>query len=341
MKMKKKVTNFVLNKLQRIHPLFRTNEEGSTIRNSRLRKFRKKGKKLIIAAQIVAIWYLLILSVSYLTTNTGAAFNDIEVIENSLHVQWDKQPEQPDNNEWDKSSLDFDGSKAWVEGNKVYSTIKNAGDRANSTSTWRFYLYKMINNKPSGEPVAEGVVPLIQSGEEGIISATVTENGEFQFAIRRPQGHPAKNNKEFGMEGYTYIGWSQKITITNISNSKEPGNSTPPPKEDETQPPSDNVLPLGEVRELSWVFGSGNSGKVKVSWKNPENTELLDHVRVYVEGESTPIEGKENIKNQVEFSKEETSTPTTYRIVTVDKSGEESAGIKITVSKDEVIDHSR
>jgi YqxM protein len=338
MNMKKIVTNFVLNKLHKKNRLiFRTNEEGSTIRKTRLRKFKTKSKKLIIAAQIVAIWYLLILSGSYLTSNTGAYFNDVEVIENSIHAKWDNPIVQPDNNEWDNSSLDFDGTKAWAEGNIVYSTIKNAGDRANSTSTWRFYLYKLINNKPSGEPVAEGVVPLIQSGEEGVISATITENGEYQFTIRRPQGHPAKNFKDFGLEGYTYIGWSQKITITS-----EAGTSTPPTNEDETEPPLENDLPLGEVKDLDWVFGKGDSGKVTVIWTNPENTELFDHVSVYVDGESSPIKGMDNIKNQqVDFSKKETLTKTTYRIVTVDKSGKESAGIKITVSKDEVIDHSK
>ena len=79
MKMIKKVTNFVLNKLHlKNFSLYRTNEEGITIRKSRFKKFRKKNKKLVFAAQIVAIWYLLIISGSYLTTNTGAYFNDVE-----------------------------------------------------------------------------------------------------------------------------------------------------------------------------------------------------------------------------------------------------------------------
>ena len=46
----------------------------------------------MIAAQIVAIWYLLILTGSYLTTDTGAYFNDVEVIENSFHAKWDENP---------------------------------------------------------------------------------------------------------------------------------------------------------------------------------------------------------------------------------------------------------
>ena len=64
--------------------LNRTNEEGSTIRKTRLRKFKNKSKKLLIAAQLVAIWYLLIVSGSYLTTNTGAYFNDVEEISGTI-----------------------------------------------------------------------------------------------------------------------------------------------------------------------------------------------------------------------------------------------------------------
>jgi predicted ribosomally synthesized peptide with SipW-like signal peptide len=87
MNMIKKVTNFVLNKLQKKkHLLFRTNEEGSTIRKTRLRKFGTKSKKLIVATQLVAIWYLLILSGSYLTTDTGAYFNDVDKITGTISI---------------------------------------------------------------------------------------------------------------------------------------------------------------------------------------------------------------------------------------------------------------
>lgn len=86
----KKATNFVLNKIQKkTDLLFRTNEEGSTIRKTRLRKFGTKSKKLIFATQLVAIWYLLILSGSYLTTNTGAYFNDVNKITGTISVAED------------------------------------------------------------------------------------------------------------------------------------------------------------------------------------------------------------------------------------------------------------
>jgi YqxM protein len=318
MKMKKKVTNFVLNKLHlKNHSLFRTNEEGSTIRKTRLRKFKKKSIKLIFLSQIVAIWYLLILTGSYLTTDTGAYFNDTEVIENSFHASWD-------NDEWDKSSLDIDGTTAWADGCNVYTTVKNEGDEANTISTWRYYLYKFVGNKPTGDPVATGVVPTIPSGGVGEISAVVTENGEYKFTVRRPLGHPGNNKPD--ENGYSYLGWSQSITVAQcgIPNNDNAKPTTPDPVQQ----------PIGEVTGLNWNL-QGNSEKITISWINPTSTEF-SHVRVYKEGQSSPF--KENVKDPILYlEKKDTENTAFYKIITVDKSGKESAGIKITFSKSSVV----
>jgi YqxM protein len=316
MKMIKKVTNSVLNILQRLHSLLRTNEEGRTIRKTRLRKFKTKNKKLLIATKIVAIWYLLIISGSYLTSDTGAYFNDVEVLKQTIQVgEW----EDKDNNEWDNSSLDFDGTRAWADGSNVFSTIKNVGDEANTISTWRYYLYKVINDKPSGDPVATGVVPIIESDKEGVISATVEENGEYRFTIRRPLGHPAKDNEDYSLDGYTYIGWSEKITVTSITNGNE-----------NSSPGSDQ--PIGEVNNLKWVESEkGNSGKYLISWTIPESTNFK-HVRIY---KGTEI-FVDNFSNQeIELKSENKSK--TYKITTVDIFGNESAGVTITISNEGIV----
>jgi predicted ribosomally synthesized peptide with SipW-like signal peptide len=85
MEMSKKVANFVLNTLrEKIHSLNRTKVGGITIRKKRLKQFRKKSKGLVIVVQIVASWYILILTGSYLTTDTGAYFNDVEKISEKI-----------------------------------------------------------------------------------------------------------------------------------------------------------------------------------------------------------------------------------------------------------------
>ena len=101
--MRKTITNFVLDTIHKR----KTEWEGSIIRSSRLRKFKKRSKSISIAAQIIAIWYLFIFAGSYLTSYTGAYFNDIETIENFLGAadEFPRDPDVPD--EWDRSSLSF------------------------------------------------------------------------------------------------------------------------------------------------------------------------------------------------------------------------------------------
>ncbi|WP_404330872.1 amyloid fiber anchoring/assembly protein TapA [Mesobacillus maritimus] len=208
--MNKRITNFVLKLIEKFDSSSGMDEEGRKLRRTRLKKFKKKSKGLVIAAQLISIWYLLIITGSYLSSNTGAYFNDIEVIENSLHVgEWDMD-------EWDKSSLDFDGSTVRVDGCNVYSTISNSGEDM-TFSTWRYYLYK-ADEYLTGEPVATGTVPKLAAKETGEISAEVLEPGEYKFAVRRPLGHQGKNKKD--EDGYSYIP-SKKITVNSCNTPEE------------------------------------------------------------------------------------------------------------------------
>jgi YqxM protein len=320
MNMIRKITNFVLTKLhKKKHLFYRTNEEGSTIRKTRLRKFRTKSKKLIIAAQIVAIWYLLILSGSYLTTDTGAYFNDVEVIENSLHVKWDVFP--PDDGIWEKSSLQEVTQGGTCE-KGIYATFTNTGESVGHELTkYEIYWIESGNPKKDGVIIKTGFFPIPDHGENFDISYQPTKNGDYQFKAYHETGHNFDNESEKGP-------WSNPIHVIDcVTTPQEDGNDSNP------EPPVINE-PLGEVSDITWEPGTG-IGKVIVKWINPVNPEKFNFVRVYVDGEATPF--KDNIINQqVEFSKKESDSNTIYRIVTVDKSGVESKGIKITVSKDNV-----
>nr|WP_304218545.1 amyloid fiber anchoring/assembly protein TapA [Fredinandcohnia onubensis] len=207
--MKNKYSNFVLNKIHKvIRSLKRTNEEGGTLRHSRARRFRKKYRVLLISIQVLAVWYFFVLSAIQLNTFTNAAFNDVEQATASLHVQWPTEPEE--NNEWDKSSLSFDGSTAWGACSGIYSSIKNGGEDM-QYSTWKYFVFKITDNKkpPASEAIYSAIVPNLNKGEVGELSFTnVTENGNYRFAVRRPLGHEAKNNPD--ENGYTYI-WSDNI----------------------------------------------------------------------------------------------------------------------------------
>jgi hypothetical protein len=76
MQMKKTITNFVLKLIEKIE-ISSGKDEERAMRRTRHKKFKKKSKGLIIAAQLISIWYLLIMTGSYITSDTGAYLNDV------------------------------------------------------------------------------------------------------------------------------------------------------------------------------------------------------------------------------------------------------------------------
>jgi len=356
--MKNKHSNFVLaliHKLKRSRK--RADEGGIFIRYTRLKKFKKQGKKLAIASQIVAIWYLSVLSISYLTSDTGAYFNDIEIIENSLHANWDN----PDDGSWGKSSLKEAGQGGSCEG--IYAIFTNTGESVDHELTkYEIYYSETDGNIKDGEVVKEGTFPIPDKGETYKIEYQQTQNGYYRFKAYHETGHGNK-------EGSSDKGpWSEKIHITDckVEKTSSDNNNENPESEDqetstedkntesedkgtstegkniessepteqetssdetdeaveETAPEKveDDVQPL-DVTNLN---GSkeGDSGKISLSWVNPDYPGF-NKVKIY----HVKSESEINLIGEVSAD----ATKFNYRFETSEKSS--SYQIKVTTIK--------
>ncbi|WHZ01425.1 amyloid fiber anchoring/assembly protein TapA [Neobacillus sp. YX16] len=296
--MKKKVTNFVLNRLQKKkHLLFRTNKEGRTIRKTRLRKFRTKSKKLIIAAQIVAIWYLLIISGSYLTTDTGAYFNDLEVIQNTLHANWEeKYP--PDDGNWEKSSLQEVSQGGTCE-KGIFASFTNTGESVDHELTKYEIYWSETGNPKNGEKVFEGTFPIPNNGEIYEIHYEPTKNGNYKFKAYHETGHANGNSVGKGP-------WSGTIELNcEVSQGKV------------------NIIP--EVQNL---IANVNEKSVTLSWNNSKNT---DYKKINIYRNNMLIESNIAVETY-EDTGLALKTTYTYKITTVNSSKKESFGETIEVS---------
>lgn len=327
--MRDKITNFVLNIIHKI----KTHWEGSTIRASRLRKFKKKSRGISIAAQIVAIWYLFVFTGSYLTTHTGAYFNDIEVIDNFLGAD----AEFPgDSEEWDRSSLKFTGIAGYCtpdfEG-QIYSELANVGDAMAGPT--KFYLYKVglnesgPNQKNPGELLYEGEVPPLP-GQDSNSNKTMLiytpdlnklSPGKYKFkADQRPNhGNPNNDpNKEKDQD----VWGTKEITITqeDIDNCKGITAIVP-----EAETPS--KLEITNLKELHG-FDS-----INLSWKNPEEKEF-DFVKIYRNG---TLIANNLTRNSFEDKNLKPASEYEYKLTVVNKSGDESDGVIISVKTEEKI----
>ena len=284
--MKNRHSNFVLCIIQKMkRSRKRTDEGGVFIRYTRLRKFKKPSKRISIAAQIVAIWYISIFAISYLTTDTGAYFNDVEVSEGSITVS---------------SNFCADakkGSKFWRTYCKDNAGIGNGPDTPDEDTGNHTDPDNPGHNKGdcddhTGAPCSEGKT---KESEESESEASV----EPEVPIKDDESQPDSEQSE-----------------------------------EEEQPQIEIEEPLGEISDLGWsTSDKGNSGWMVINWKNPDSPNF-SHVTVYKDGEAKA--NKSNITNQqVELKGEDAGV--IFKVVTVDSKGNESQGIKIKITKEEVI----
>jgi YqxM protein len=128
----------------------------------------------------------------HLSSSTGAAFNDIEVIENRLHVYWEKENTTI---AWDKSSLEFQNSVGYQCASGFYSVIKNGGDKDMQGPT-TFVLYfngdKDPNKNNLGNEIGRGTVPGLKSGESFMLTylpESIPSAGKYKFMVFQRPGH--------------------------------------------------------------------------------------------------------------------------------------------------------
>jgi predicted ribosomally synthesized peptide with SipW-like signal peptide len=341
MKMKKKVTNFVLNLHRKINSLYRTNEGGRTIRKSRIKKFKKKGKRLIFLAQIVAIWYLLILTSSYLTTDTGAYFNDVEKISGTISVSedwckdvengsdfWHKYckdnagigngPDTPDEDTGDHTDPDNPGhNKGGCDDHTnapctEVTEIKETHTSNSITLTW------VIPSKNSKDI---SFVKIYRDGNKTPVGNNLKE-GSFADENLKPSTKYSYKITTIDKSGNESSGLPIQVTTSEEEINEESKDESKEESKEESNEEIEEKLPVN-VTDLTGTR-NGNSPNIELSWKNPAG---ISHVRIYIDSESTPIE--DNVKG--ENIKLISEGEVTYIVTTVDNSGNESIGETITV----------
>jgi YqxM protein len=159
--------------------------------------------------QLFLTCYLLILSIGYFTSNTGAYFNDHSNVTGVIQVaNWD--------NEWDKSSLKFpnvtDQKIESCEATEISVVIMNKGSDMKGPSQYEVY-YSEKGNPKKGEKIGEGIINPILANKESILKFIVEKPGSYKFrAFQRP-------NHAFKAERQDL--WSETVIVTCIKNKDQ------------------------------------------------------------------------------------------------------------------------
>ncbi|GAB3804968.1 amyloid fiber anchoring/assembly protein TapA [Virgibacillus kimchii] len=222
------------------------------MRSKRLRKFRRQFPVAFFLVKLVLIWYLVVFSISYLTSGTAAHFYDAEEADAKVHAGFWADG-------WDGSSLSF-----MENGNtnikscdpvEISTEIKNTGD-GDMVDGSVYDIYYIENGNPEKHgvkldlPEDEGSIPALEPGQSTELTHIAQQPGVYAFLAEQPEGHP---------EGDTV--WSKWVIVncpsgkaevdaeTETEEEAEPENEADPETEKEERPEQDADESVNEESE--------------------------------------------------------------------------------------------
>ncbi|MBC5637919.1 amyloid fiber anchoring/assembly protein TapA [Ornithinibacillus sp. BX22] len=258
------------------------------MRQSRVAKYRKKHRKLIIIMQLLAILYASIASLSLVTSTTTAYFSYTSpkvTTTISTASDW-----------WDGSELAFLDNATDVVHScppvEIEVQIKNIGhgDMTGATEYKVFYSEQKGNPEKLGKEIANGLIQPLNAGEEISLTYTATEEGWYQFMAYQLPGFQENE------ENRTEI-WSNKVKVQCPPKDKkhEEDSAINEKEASENEPKEEEIVEEQTVIQPE----EENEDENKASTKK-DNANEINGV------EENPVEQNESVHSESEPMEEDT-----------------------------------
>ncbi|MEN1966941.1 amyloid fiber anchoring/assembly protein TapA [Lentibacillus sp. N15] len=188
---------------------------------SRLHKF-KKPKKLMMTMKLMAVFYLIIFTSSYLTSGTKAYFNNQAMDKPVIQVgEW-----------WDQSDLDFTGKSPQkvksCSPTNITVQLKNNGFTMIGTTEYEVYYTKKGNPRKDGKEVTKGSINPIKEGETTSLSIHVKNPGSYIFKVFQRPGYKDNDDSRHAI-------WSKTVTVKCVEDKMEEKQTDSTTKEKDQQ----------------------------------------------------------------------------------------------------------
>lgn len=166
------------------------------MRSKRIRKSKKISQSLILGAQLLAIWYALIFTIGYLTSETMASFSSSSEITGKIKAgEW-----------WDGSNLVFIGKGNQNEkvcpSTEISVEIKNTGITMIGSTTYEVY-YIENGNPQNGKIIEKGDLKPLMKNEVVALSYQAEEEGVYMFKAYQREGYVGEKE----------VIWSEKVKV--------------------------------------------------------------------------------------------------------------------------------
>lgn len=189
---------------------------GITLRMSRLRRFKTR-KKLILASKIIAVFYLLAFSMSYIVSGTGAYFTNENKEKQEIQAgTW-----------WDQSNLVFTRKSTQkvktCSPTEISVQIKNKGFSMIDSTKYEIYYSENGNPKDKGKKIddSDGTIQPIKKDGTKTITFNADKNGSYRFKVFQRPGYDNDYDS-------THKIWSETITVACIEEDEQKAQDTKP-----------------------------------------------------------------------------------------------------------------
>jgi TasA anchoring/assembly protein len=262
------------------------------MRSKRLRKFRRQFPAAFFMVKLLLIWYLVIFSVSYLTSGTAAHFYDTEDPVSKIDAGFWADG-------WDGSSLAFiekgnTNIKA-CDPVEITAQVQNMGDGdMDEGSTYDVYYIENGNPEKHGEklslPEGEGDLAALKSGESTKLKLLAQEPGIYAFLLHQPEGYPGEETV-----------WSKWVNVNCPSGKAEQNeetkrnNDAEPGTEKEGNPDTNTNESANETNE-----NNNESAETNENTKESANEEREEEMEDEPDSGGADQEPTEIIKEETE-----------------------------------------
>jgi len=231
------------------------------MRQKRVRKYKRVSQRIILGAQLLTIWYVLIFSMGYLTSETMASFSSSSEITVKVKAgEW-----------WDGSKLAFIGKGNQNEkvcpSTEISVKIQNTGFTMIGSTTYEVYYIENGNPK-NGKLVKEGVLEPLEKDEIISLSHIAEQEGFYMFKAYQREGYIGKKE----------VIWSEKVKVKCKENTEENGESEQNDKQIElkineemiSEKQEDNLLEESEKEKVKKEVQQDNSNSDEI--ENEQST---------------------------------------------------------------------
>lgn len=160
------------------------------MRRSRLSKFKQKNRLLLLLLKASFIWYVLIFSVNYLTSDTAAYFTNANGASGDVTIGTWEEPEIDSFLRF--TSKGNDNIKACKDV-KIYTKLKNDGPAdMKESSSYEVYFIENGNPEKHGKKLdlskGEGVIPQLDIEESTKLTFKASSPGVYVFTTKEIAG---------------------------------------------------------------------------------------------------------------------------------------------------------